>query len=207
MRRRPRGISPTETYHFGSRGSNSGLIYFDDLDYAIWRRELARVARRYEWTVYAWTQMPNHFHVVAKTAHGALSAGMQDLNWRYSRRTNIRHDRRAHLFENRFWSEAIADTEHLLTALSYVDMNPYKSQRRCLPEDWPHGSFRAVAGYEHPPSFLATGDVLGLFHSDPATAVALYREFAKTGMSRVDESRSQATLTLVPRRVPAATRG
>jgi REP element-mobilizing transposase RayT len=202
MRRRPRRISPSGIYHFGSRGSNRGPVYFDDLDYALWRRELARVVRQYGWTVYAWTQMPNHFHLLAETEHSALSAGMQDLNWRHSRRMSVRHDRRAHLFENRFWSEPIATSEDFLGALSYVDMNPYKSKRRCLPEDWPHGSFRALAGYEHPPSFLAVGDVLGRFHRDPTTAVELYREFAKLGMARVDQSRSQATLTLVSRAAP-----
>jgi REP element-mobilizing transposase RayT len=197
MRRRPRRISPTEIYHFGSRGSNGGLVYLDDLDYALWRRELARVVRHYGWTLYAWTQMPNHFHLLAATEHSALSAGMQDLNWRHSRRTNTRHDRRAHLFENRFWSEPVEDSTQFLAALGYIDMNPYKSRRRCPPEQWPHGSFRALAGYEHPASFLAIGDVLGRFHPDPATAVARYREFAKMGMSRVDAARSQATLTLV----------
>jgi hypothetical protein len=86
-------------------------------------------------------------------------------------------------------------------------MNPYKSKRRCQPEQWLHGSFRAVAGYAHPPSFLAIGDVLGRFHPDPATAVARYRDFARTGMSRVDQTRSQATLTSVPIVAGAASRG
>jgi len=195
MRRRPRGISPSGIYHFGSRGSNEGLIYFDELDYTIWRRELARVASSHGWVVYAWTQMPNHFHLLAQVEHGALSAGMQSLNWRYSRATNARHGRRAHLFENRFWSEVIDTNERLLTALGYVDLNAYKSKRRIRPEEWPHGSFRALAGYEHPPSFLATGTVLSLFHREPGTAVARYREFTQIGMARVDKARSQATDT------------
>jgi REP element-mobilizing transposase RayT len=207
MRRRPRRTSSTGIHHFGSRGSNSGPIYFDELDYAIWRRELARVVRQYGWTLYAWTQMPNHFHLLASMEQVALSEGMQDLNWRYSRRMSVRHDRRAHLFENRFWSEPVEDEDQFLAALSYVDMNPYKSKRRSPPEQWRHGSFRAVAGYEHPPSFLAIGDVLGRFHGDPATAVELYREFTKTGMSRVDQTRSQATFTSVPIVAGAAIRG
>jgi putative transposase len=199
MRRRPRRISPSGVYHFGSRGSNQELIYFDELDYAIWRRELARAARQHEWTVLSWVQMPNHFHLVARAEHSALSSGMQALNWRYSRITNNRHGRRAHLFENRFWSETVTTEEDFLRALGYVDMNPYKSRRRIAPEQWRHGSFRALAGYEHPASFLAVGEVLGRFARDPATAIARYREFARMNMARVDRSRSQATETEVSR--------
>jgi REP element-mobilizing transposase RayT len=199
MRRRPRRVSPSGIYHFGSRGSNQELIYFDELDYAIWRRELARAARQHEWTVLAWAQMPNHFHLVARAEHSALASGMQALNWRYSRITNDRHGRRAHLFENRFWSETVTTDEDFLSALGYVDMNPYKSRRRTPPEEWRHGSFRALAGYEHPASFLAVGEVLGRFARDPATAIRCYREFARMNMARVDMSRSQATVTEVSR--------
>jgi REP element-mobilizing transposase RayT len=199
MRHRPRRAAPSGIYHFGSRGSNEELIYFDPLDYANWRVGLARVARAYGWVVYAWVQMPNHFHLLAGAEFEALSAGMQALNWRYSRRTNARHNRRAHLFENRFWSETIDTEARFRAALAYVDTNPYKSARRVPPEAWPHGSFRATAGYEHPASFLATGDVLARFHRDPETAVARYRDFVRTAMARVDMTRSQATVTEVSR--------
>jgi REP element-mobilizing transposase RayT len=200
MRKRPRRVAESGLYHFGSRGSNQERIYYDGLDYDIWVRLFAQVARLHDWTVLAWTQMPNHFHAIARAENHALSNGMQQLNYRYSRRTNARHDRNAHLFENRFWSEPLETREHALTAVGYVDVNAYKSKRRIHPRDWIHGSFRAAAGYVHPPSFLAVGELLALFSADPATARARYRAFVFEAMTRVDMTRSQATATELSRR-------
>lgn len=200
MRKRPRRIAESGLYHFGSRGSNRQTIYFDPLDYDIWVRLFAQVARQNDWTVLSWTQMPNHFHAIARTEHEALSKGMQQLNYRYSRRTNARHDRNAHLFENRFWSEPLETRSRVLKAIGYVDVNPYKSRRRIHPRDWIHGSYRAAAGYAHPPSFLAVGELLSLFSPDPEIARVRYRSFVAVAMARVDmlrldTSRSQATDT------------
>jgi putative transposase len=200
MRKRPRLIEPGGIYHVGSRGSNRQRIYVDDRDHALWTYLLDRVARRRGWIVFAYNQMPNHFHIVLRVPDLSLSAGMQELNWSYSRRSNARHGRCAHLFENRFWSELVETQEQLLTAIGYSDVNSYKSTLRVHPRNWKHGSYPAVAGYVNPPSFLATGEVLGLFSPDPAIAVALYRAFVEDAMARVDRARmdrprSQASVT------------
>ena len=195
MANRPRKVEPGAIYHFGSRGSDKKEIYLDALDYDIWSRMLGRVARRRGWSVLAWTQMPNHFHVLARVPDMSLSAGMQELNYAFSRRTNARHGRSQHLFANRFWSELIDTQDQLFTAIGYIDVNAYKSKRRVHPRDWRYGSYRALAGYVHAPGFLAVGEILGLFHPDPATAVALYRKLVATAMARVDASRSQASVT------------
>jgi REP element-mobilizing transposase RayT len=195
MRKRPRRIEPGGTYHAGSRGSNRTRIYLDAVDHDLWAGLFARVVRRHGWIVLSYTQMPNHFHVVVRVPDLSLSAGMQELNYSYSRRSNARHGRCAHLFENRFWSELIETREQLLAAIGYIDINSYKSTLRAHPRDWKYGSHGAVAGYRPAPSFLARREVLQLFSCDDRKAVALYRAFVEDAVARVDRSRSQATVT------------
>ena len=193
MGNRPRRVEPGGIYHYGSRGSDKREIYADPLDHSLWKRLFAREARRHDWIILGWVEMPNQFHVLARIPELTLSAGMQALNYAYSRRTNARHGRTQHLFANRFWSELIETQDQLFTAIGYIAVNPYKSDRRIHPRDWPHGSHPAAAGYAHAPSFLAIGELLSLFHPDPATARALYRGLVETAMARVDAARSQAT--------------
>jgi putative transposase len=186
-----REIEPGGIYHLGSRGSNRGRIYWDDEDREGWERLLSRVSRRREWDVLAYAEMTNHFHLIVRVPDQSLSAGMQELNGVYSRRTNARRGRSAHLFKNRFWSKPVNTQEYLFGALEYVDLNAYVEDMCEHPSEWRWGSYSAIAGYRHPPPFLAVGEVLGLFHRDPATAVRLYREFVEDAMARADKASGQ----------------
>jgi putative transposase len=54
------------------------------------------------WQIEAYCLMTTHFHLVLATKVDALSAGMERLNGDYARSFNHRHNRRGHLFAERF---------------------------------------------------------------------------------------------------------
>ncbi len=172
-----RETEPGGTYHIWTRGSNRDLLYWDDIDHTNWERHLGNIAPQFGWIILAYCQMPNHFHLVMRTPEDTLSRGMQQLNGLYSRKTNARHGREAHLFRQRFRSKMITTREQLVWNIRYADMNPVDAGLCARPRDWPWSSHAAVAGYRHPPPFLATGAVLELFDRDPATAIEKYRAF------------------------------
>ena len=91
-----------------SRGNNRGLITFDGTDRAGLRGELAAAATKHKWEVFAWCLMPNHYHVILRAPEGAASSGFQELNGNHARRTNRRHGRIGHLFQNRFYCGELA---------------------------------------------------------------------------------------------------
>jgi REP element-mobilizing transposase RayT len=72
--------------------------------------------------------MPNHFHLVLAAELERLSHGMHTLNFRYAAAYNSRHDRAGHLFQNRFYAEAIEDERHLGNLCEYVLDNPVRAQ-------------------------------------------------------------------------------
>ena len=187
MGRPPRIEIPGAIYHLGSRGSNREQIYWTDDDRWLFLRLLGIVSVKYSWTVLAYCLMTNHYHLVLQIAEGGLSAGMKWLNGTHSRITNQRHSRSAHLFRNRFGSKPVESDAHLFRACRYVVLNPVRAGLCAHPDEWPWSSFRATAGLEPSPAFLAAGDLLRRFDSSLHEARRRYVEFVAAGIGEVDE--------------------
>ncbi len=134
--------------------------------------------------VLAYCLMTTHYHLVVFVPLGGLSDGMRLLNCGYSRQTNRRHGRTMHLFRQRFFSVETRSHAHLLECCRYVVLNPVRAGLCERPEDWPWSSYRATAGIDVAPPFLAVQHVLGLFGRDLRRAEAAYRAFVEDGMSR-----------------------
>ena len=163
MGRPLRHIDPDGIYHAGSRGSNRGLIVFDESDCESLKFEIGRAAGRYGWRVLAWCVMPNHTHLVLSTPRGGFSEGFREINGNHSRRMSRRYEREAHLFKNRPWAVELAAYAHLIGAIAYVLRNPVTAGLCDRAEDWPYSSYRASVGAEASPSWLAINDLLSLF--------------------------------------------
>jgi putative transposase len=181
--RRPRNAPPGGFFHLTARGNRREPIFVDATDRIVFMSMLDRSERKYNWHLYSWCLMTNHFHLVVGTPDGGLSPGMCELNGSFARWSNLRHEREDHLFGKRFWSREIEDDAALLESCRYVVLNPVRAGLREDPADWRWSSYRACAGLEEPPPFLALGRLLGLLHPDPRYAIALYRDFIDRGIA------------------------
>ncbi len=155
MGRAPR-IEPVEgVVHITVRGVRRLPIYVDDLDRRMFMGLLGQTAHRCRWSCLAYCLMTNHFHLVVALTNAQLSRGMHRLNWMYALRFNERYGHSGHLFEARFGSRTIDTETQLLETLRYVVSNPVRAGICADPADWPWSSFRATAGLERCPPFLA----------------------------------------------------
>jgi putative transposase len=188
MGRPHRDVEPGGFYHFGSRGNNRQPLYWVDDDRRDFLDILAASAKQHGWIVFAYCLMPNHFHLVAQVPEGGLSEGMQYLNGGYSRRTNGRYGRTGHLFHNRFWSKAIEGDGQLLWNCRYVVRNPVRAGLCSSPEQWHWSSYRATAGLERAPDFLAVDFIHAFFSDRRAEACLEYRRFVSDGQSPVSDT-------------------
>jgi putative transposase len=111
-------------FHVTARGVARAPIFIDDYDYATFRRQLLRIAERYDWALHAYCLMPNHYHLIVQARQVDLSKGMHRLNGGYAQGFNDRHERVGHLFQNRFKALTIESAEHFDQALAYVHANP-----------------------------------------------------------------------------------
>jgi len=181
--REPRIEVPGGIYHVGSKGNRGGTIFFDDFERHVFLKLLALATSRFHWTCHSYCLMSNHYHLLIRIEVGGLSAGMQLLNGSFAAFSNGRHGWRGqHLFRNRFWCELIEDEQHLLETARYIVLNPVRAGLCDAPEDWPWSSYRACAGLDFAPSFLAVTEHLGLFGGSPAVARRSYRQFVRDGI-------------------------
>jgi putative transposase len=186
-----RDFDPEGIYHLTSRGNDRRTIFRDDFDRRAFVGRLSRSALKHRWIVLAYCLMTNHYHLVVSAPYGGMSGGMQELNGGFSRRTNNRHGRSGHLFQNRFSVTAISRDAHLLEACRYVVLNPIRAQICTRPEDWPWSSYGACAGLELAPRFLAVDELLALFGRHPREARRNYAGFVAEGHVQASDQRDE----------------
>lgn len=124
MPRGPRLDSRGILHHVIARGIERGTIFRDDDDREDFLDRLARIARAGNLRVFAWALMPNHVHLLVRTAAQPLERSMRSLLAGYASRFNRRHQRAGHLFQNRFKSIVCEDEPYFLTLVRYIHRNP-----------------------------------------------------------------------------------
>ncbi|MBI4842364.1 MAG: transposase [candidate division NC10 bacterium] len=184
MPRGPRLDTPGALHHVMARGLDRQVIFRDDRDRADFVRRLAALAEGGAWLVYAWALLPNHFHLLVRTAKRSLARTMRSLLTGYAGTFNRRHRRRGHLFQNRYKSIVVEEESYLLELVRYLHLNPLRANvvptLRAL-DRYPYSGHAAVLG-TRPCPWQNTGEVLRRFGHDRARARARYRAFVADGV-------------------------
>jgi len=136
MARIARFIVPGLPHHVTQRGNRREHIFFNDDDYALYRRLLASQCRKQGVACWAYCLMPNHVHLILVPAREeSLARALGETHRRYSTAINARLGVTGHLFQARFGSAAM-DEEHLMAAARYVALNPVRARLVERAEDW-----------------------------------------------------------------------
>jgi putative transposase len=182
MSRPHRNAYPGGYFHVGTRGNNKQAIYIDGVDRYWFLEMFGKATVRYEWSIYAYCLMTNHYHAVLCIPEGGLSEGMCELNGGFARWSNFRHGRVDHLFGRRFSSREIKTEEHLLEACRYVVLNPVRAGLVRRPDDWSWSSYRACAGLDYPRKWFSPTTLLRVFSTRPEEAREQYCRFVEAGL-------------------------
>jgi REP element-mobilizing transposase RayT len=145
---------------------------------------LGETARRFGWIVFGYAVMSNHVHLLIKTPEMTLSRGMHWLNGTWAARFNRRYRRRGHLFQGRFKGILVEEQSYLLTVARYVALNPVRAGVVARPEESRWTSYRATAGYETLPDWLAVERLLDHLEPDSRTSQQRYRDFVDERLSK-----------------------
>lgn len=127
MPRRARIVAVDHAYHVTQRGNNRQNVFLDREDRLLYLDLLARHCDHEKLDVIGYCLMTNHVHLVAMPrTPGSLSRALARAHSEYARRSNQRHVRSGHLWQNRFYS-CVLDEYHLWAALCYVERNPVRA--------------------------------------------------------------------------------
>ncbi len=114
-------------HHVMVRGIDRCDIFRDDADRRDLLERLVSLAPRMGLVIYAWSLLPNHFHLLARSGKPGLSAFMRRLQTGYAVSFNSRHRRAGHLFQNRFKSILVEEEPYLLELVRYIHLNPLRA--------------------------------------------------------------------------------
>jgi len=128
--------------------------------------------------------MTNHVHLVLAPSDNAaaLSAVMQRLELRHTRRINRRLRNSGTLWEGRYKSSPIPTDAYLLACGRYVELNPVRAGMVGWPEDYPWSSFRAQVGMESTNWLVPDPACLALGRTD-GERIKAYRDWVQSGIS------------------------
>ncbi len=171
-------------YHVTSRGDGQDDIYLQDSDRERWLEVLGQVCERFNWTVHAWCQMSNHYHLLIETPDGNLSQGMRQLNGVYTQRFNHAHQRTGHVFQGRYKAILVQKDSYLLELSRYIVLNPVRARMVRSAREWRWSSYRETAGMSPGFPWLETDWLLAAFARRKRQAQNEYRKFVAQGKNQ-----------------------
>ena len=114
-------------YHVIARGMERGKVFVDDDDYADFLSRLEKTLHRTGCICYAFTLLPNHFHLLILRGHRPLAEQMRRLLTGYAVRFNRKYKRAGHLFQNRYKAILCEMDSYFLELVAYIHLNPLRA--------------------------------------------------------------------------------
>lgn len=185
MPRKSRIDAAGAIHHVIARGINKAPIYSDDGDYKSFLNRLSNVLTGTKTTCYAWSLMPNHFHLLLRTGSTPISVVMRRLLTGYAVNFNRRHKRFGHLFQNRYKSILCQEDPYLKELIRYIHLNPLRAK---LVPDYNSLKLYSYCGHGVIMGYLRndwqdTEYVRDLFGGDERSGRRRYSEFVRKGVA------------------------
>lgn len=175
MPRHSRPYAPGLLYHAFSRGNNKQTIFLNNQDYQRFKQNLERFRKQFNFKLYAYCLLPNHFHLLIEIADISLSKIIQVMLTAYTMYFNKKYDHVGHVFQGRFKSIVVDKDEYLLQACRYIHLNPVKANLVSNPKDYPWSSYQDIMNNN--PILVETDHLLSLFTSDTTRQIELFEQF------------------------------
>ena len=179
MPRQARIDLPGHLYHVIGRGIEQRDIFGDPQDNVDFLTRLEKGLGETGSKCFAFSLLPNHFHLLILRGHRPLAELMRRLMTGYAVRFNRKYKRVGHLFQNRYKAILCDKDSYLLELVAYIHLNPLRAglvgDLRGLQEYKWCGHGTLLGRNDH--KFLARDDVLGEFGSRLRSAVSKYGAF------------------------------
>ena len=184
MPRQARLDTPGALHHVMGRGIDGLDIFDEKRDWQDFLDRLKYLCESKAMSIYAWSLMSNHFHLLVRTGAESLSNNMRKLLTGYVVNYNRRHKRYGHLFQNRYKSILCEDDPYLLELTRYIHLNPLragivKSIREL--NEYPRSGHSVLMG-KIKLEWQDRNTILAYFGKRRKTAIEKYKEFVAGGI-------------------------
>jgi putative transposase len=175
---------PNVIQHVMARGIEGRPVFRDAKDCREFVRRLGEVMLDGGGRLFAWCLMSNHFHLVLTPTRASLASLMRRLMTGYAVWHNRRHERRGHLFQNRYKSIVVEEEPYFLGLIRYVHLNAVRAGMAPTMEAldaYPWSGHRVLLGKVAYPA-QDVDAVLERFGRRVGEARRAYRQFVQDGL-------------------------
>ena len=127
MPRQARLDAPGTLHHVVLRGIEKRRIVDDAKDRQNFVTRLGDLAEETQTTIYAWSLLTNHAHLLLRSGPLGLPKFMRRFLTGYAVTYNLRHLRHGHLFQNRYHSIVCDEDEYFRELVRYIHLNPLRT--------------------------------------------------------------------------------
>ncbi|EDN68639.1 protein of unknown function DUF1568 [Beggiatoa sp. PS] len=132
--------------HIIQRGNNRNACFYADEDYQFYLESLDGYCHDEKVKVHAYVLMTNHVHLLVTPTDGnGPSRVMKRLGQRYVQYINRTYRRTGSLWEGRFRSSLVFDTNYFLACHRYIELNPVRANMVSHPAEYQWSSYFAPA--------------------------------------------------------------
>jgi len=128
MPRQARLDAPGTLHHVMIRGIEHREIVDNDMDRKDFVSRMGNIASETQTSIYAWSIMANHAHILLRSGPSGLPRFMRRLLTGYAINYNLRHRRHGHLFQNRYKSIVCEEDTYFIELVRYIHLNPLRAK-------------------------------------------------------------------------------
>jgi REP element-mobilizing transposase RayT len=170
--------------HVIVRGVERREIFLSDYDRNQFLDRLSNLLIDTETLCYAWSLMPNHFHLLLLPVRFKLAVVMRRLLTGYAVTFNLIHNRMGHLFQNRYKSIVCDKEAYLIELIRYIHLNPIRAGLVNTLQDldrYPWSGHAVLMGNRKMEGQVVE-EILQLFGKTLLRARGKYRQFVADGL-------------------------
>ena len=132
MPRPKRPILTEQPYHVYNRGNYKAPVFETTGAVDAFLKALDETVRMFDWRLYAFAIMPNHYHLCVRTPLGNLSEGMHHLLTAFCTRFNRFRKESGHVFQGRFHAKVAPKGISVRRIIDYIHLNPARAGLRTV---------------------------------------------------------------------------
>jgi len=131
-------------YHVFNRGFDRKELFLDESDYLRFLEKLEASIHRFDWLIYSYCLLPNHYHLQVQVRNDPLGPVLHSLQTSHSVYFNKKYKRSGAVFTNRFKSILIQKEVYHLGLSKYIHLNPVKAGLSPSPQIYPYSSYSEI---------------------------------------------------------------
>ncbi len=168
-------VSEGAIYHITQRAPGREKLFVEEHDYLKFLSLLKEITKQYSLSIFAFSLLPNHIHVLLRVNNRDLASPMKALFQRYAIYFNNKYERKGHVFCGRYRAALCNDERYLLTISAYIHLNAYRAGLSSTPFGYRWHSLDVYIKKFKDKSFIDTTFILNILSQDTEEARGSYK--------------------------------